>query len=134
MDGPHYLTRSTPGIYVDNARYTGLRDGDTPEFLLPVLGKAAIRLTDIDCPEKTTEVGRLATIFTDELCRNGGDYQPQIYLELPEDRDGDGRVTLIEILKEASWDRWPGTIFIGSRDIRQLLIDQGYATWKPYRK
>lgn len=124
------LPAQRPGIY-SPAVYRGVRDGDTILFRLPMLGDVAIRLMDVSCPELTERGGKKAMIVADELLRHS-DADLQVFLDLPRDRDQDGRITLVEVLKKATFDRWPGTCFIDHHDIRQLLIERRVAKWAPY--
>jgi len=129
MTTPH-LVPAHEGIYVDHPRYLGLRDGDTLCFEVPTLGEIALRLMDIDCPERGEPLSEKATAFSDECCRKGNGVQ--VYLAFPEDKNKDGRLSLKEWLQGASFDRWIGTVFCGpgsSSDLRRMLVARGLAKW-----
>lgn len=110
------------------AVWLGNRDGDTILVRLPILGECAIRLVDCWCEEMHTEAGRAAKAFLDSLFERGGQ-RVYVHLGAPEDRDHDGRITLLEILKaEASFDRLVGRVWIGDHDVSETMVAAGHAT------
>ena len=113
--------------YCTMCHWHKVRDADTIEVRLPMTGKViAIRLDGIDAPELTTAAGRRAKKFVDSLLELN-DEPLYVWLEPPKDLDKDGRIDIDEILKTASFDRWPGHLFVGSEDINDVLLRHGHA-------
>jgi len=107
------------------------RDGDTVEVRLRTGQVAAIRLADIDCPELATEAGRRAKAFLDALFEQSerSEKQRQMYVFIPQldDSNGDGILDVKEILRQMSFDRIPGHVFLGDDDVGDELVRRGHA-------
>lgn len=112
-----------PGIY-EQAKGRSSYDGDTITIELPLLGEGRIRLAGIQCPE-IGEGGEAARDFVNEELFHAKEVW--VWLQLPDDRDGDGRITLREMLLTASFSRWPGTVFVDGVDLRHKLLSRGLA-------
>lgn len=113
-----------PGIYLAVEGRPSY-DGDTISVRLPMLGEARIRLSGIDAPELNEVGGEEAREWVNS--RVMASASVWVWLELARDRDGDQRISLKELLKMASFDRWPGTVYCDGMDIREELARLGLA-------
>ena len=121
-----------PGIYQSVRIEEEAYDGDTIKVVLHVLGEAKIRLAGVNCPEiKTANIRekQIAEMVRDHVNRLlKGASEVWVWLAADDmDRDGDGRVTAVEVLKKSTFDRWPGTVLVDGWDLRQILLEHGYA-------
>lgn len=103
------------------------RDGDTVVVRLKTGQECAIRLMGIDCPELGTRRGDQAARFLNELL--AGEDGQELLLWIPPIRDvnGDGVLSIPEILQQTTFDRVPGRLFIGTEDVTDILERHGYA-------
>lgn len=113
-----------PGIYTPVEGRPSY-DGDTISVVLPALGDCRIRLAGVDTPELGEPGGIEARDFVNGRMRAGQDIW--CWLQLAKDRDGDDRVSLREFLRQASFDRWPGTVYVDGVDLRVELIGLKFA-------
>lgn len=104
--------------------YEKCRDGDTVEVRSRLGGTVAVRLKDIDCPELRTQAGRDAKNFLESLLEKN-DEPLALWLPLLDDR-GDGMLDIKDILRQMSFDRVPGVLFIGTEDVSGVLIRHGH--------
>jgi endonuclease YncB( thermonuclease family) len=113
-----------PGIY-SPAKGRGNYDGDTIEVELPLFGSCRIRLSGVNTPELGESGGDTARRYVESRLASCGELW--VWLALADDTDKDGRISIRELLKTASWDRWPGTVFCDGSDIRAELLENEMA-------
>lgn len=97
-------------------------DGDTLEGDIDLgfgimLSAAKVRLSGINCPEKDTEVGKLAKLFTEQWVKTILDSKVDI-------------VVLVKNHKKDKYGRVLGVVSGNGQDLAQQLEMNGYA--KPY--
>lgn len=112
-------TRPIPGLCVPCA-VTKVRDGDTVE--VTVFGGAytwAIRLIDCWVNDKDKAVNAAARDYLKRWI--SGNTEP-VYLHIPLPRNTDN------LLKNLTFDRIPGYVFIGERTINETMVLKGFAT------
>ena len=100
--------------------YNRCRDGDTIEVSVTGALVWAIRISGIDCPEKRDHGGFEASDFTNRICDDAD--RLSLFIPCPE---------RVNILKELSFDRVVGDIFVESSEhngwVSDLLVDAGHA-------
>jgi endonuclease YncB( thermonuclease family) len=97
-----------------------VRDGDTVEVQIPGLGWVwAIRIKNIDCPERYTDAGKLATRYTLQTLTAASEIALQV--EFPTDQNP---------LKHLSFDRIPADLVVMPQEklLSDLLLEEGHAT------
>lgn len=113
-----------PGLYLPVEGRPSY-DGDTISVKLPMLGEARVRLHGINCPERNQPGGEEAREWVNGRVMDAASVW--VWLQLAADRDGDQRISLRELLKQASFDRWPGTVYCDGLDLRDELVRLGLA-------
>lgn len=89
-----------PEPEIVKGRVTHVRDGDTIE-----IGRVAIRIADLDCAERFTRQGKVATRVMRQLAW--------------------GKVLTCELEGRRSYDREVGTCYLADgRDVAEVLIEQ----------
>lgn len=88
------------------AKVIGIKDGDTIEILLE--GKPqAVRLLDIDCPEKKQDFGNRAKQFTSSMCF--------------------GKMVTLIGHKKDRYKRLLATVMVGNKNLNEELLKAGMA-------
>lgn len=103
------------------------RDGDTVTVKLRTGQQCAIRLIDCWAPELNQPGGKKAAEFLTALLE-GADEELSVFVPLAKDRDKDGVVSVMEILKGLSFDRVPAHLFLGTEDVSGLMVKAGHAS------
>ena len=111
------------GYYRRPTAIRKIRDVDTYELDLPGLKRVTLRLSGVNGDEVSTDTGIAAKHFVESYVAEEVRLDElMVYLEPAKDRDGDGEIDFTEVLKAATFDRWPGTIFVRGIDIRLHLL------------
>jgi len=105
--------------------YDYARDGDTIVVVLRTGQTCAVRLIDCWAPERRTKEGRAAKRFVEEWMDNTA-MPLHAWFPLP-GTGSDGRVDITDLLKSLTFDRVPGRLFVGTRDMSEELVLRGYA-------
>lgn len=129
------MQRPTEGITAKVRLWHGQRhDGDTVPLELPILGNCKVRLIDCWTPEMREPGGPEAAEYLRRLLV-AADADGLLYAWLPPfvDTDGDGRISLLEMIKQGtSFERLPGRLWIESgsisHDVSELMVEAGFAT------
>lgn len=101
-----------------------VRDADT--VIVQVNGQeAAIRLIDCWAKNKNTEQGAKAKQYLTECLQQSDELI--LHLPIPKDLNNDGKVTVLEIMKQLSFDRVPGWLYMDGVNVSRHLCEMGYA-------
>lgn len=98
------------------------RDADTPEVRLRTGQVVAVRLIDCWARDGDEKADAFAEKLLDDF-----DGMMSVWFPLPE-TGRDDQVDITDILRAASFDRVPGRVFLGTRDLSEILVTYGYAT------
>lgn len=117
--------------FTGRCKFSYCRDGDTPVVTLRLGGMdVAVRLLDCWAPEQRTAEGKESTIYLSNLLDDAEDDGLQLvcYLQEINDRDGDHVIDIGDVLRSATFDRWPGRLYIDNQDVSDLMVKAGHAT------
>jgi len=113
------------GYYLP-CRWVYNRDGDTVTVKLRTGQEVAVRLTDINAAEKNTDKGLAAKHWLDALLEQN--IEPvSVYLTLIRDQNYNEVIDVTDVLNSATFDRWPGRVFVGEEDLNDLIVRAGHA-------
>lgn len=100
------------------------RDGDTAVVRLRTGQEVAVRLMEIDAPERNEEGGREANDQLYSILEAAEDLR----LFIPPPPVGTtGQLEVVDLLKALSFDRIPGKLFADSVDVGEELVRLGAA-------
>lgn len=123
------MTRPPLGLCVP-VEYVRCRDADTVVVKLRTSQQVAVRLIDCWAAEAGTREGDRASDYCERLLADAREQNlPMVaWFPLACDRDKSGVIDLTDMLKALSFDRVPGRLFVGDRDLSVILVAEALAT------
>ena len=122
------MERPALGYYLP-CRWVYNRDGASPVVLLRNNSEITVRLIDCWVDDNNKAINAAAKIYLDRILENT-DGRLAVGLTLIRDANRNEILDVTDILKTATFDRWPGRLWLEDSDIGALMVDQGFATVK----